>query len=134
MFSPLFVPSFPTSSLLTPSRYLLEHGLKADGRIDEERIEEIGDGGSRETFFTETGNGKYVPRSVFVDLDPSVRISSRGYWNKPGVIKLMDYSPLMRSVPATSVSSSTLNSWLAERRMPPTTVRQRSYPKILRQG
>ena len=76
MSSPLFVPSFPTSSLLTPSRYLLEHGLKADGRIDEERIEEIGDGGFRETFFAETGNGKYVPRSVFVDLDPSVRISS----------------------------------------------------------
>jgi len=73
MFSPLFVPSFPPNSLLTPFRYLLEHGLKADGRIDEERIEEIGDGGSRETFFTETGNGKYVPRSVFVDLDPSVR-------------------------------------------------------------
>ena len=75
MSSPLFVPSFLPSSL-TRSRYLLEHGLKADGRIDEERIEEIGDGGSRETFFTETGNGKYVPRSVFVDLDPSVRISS----------------------------------------------------------
>jgi len=24
-----------------------------------------------ETFFAETGNGKYVPRSIFVDLDPS---------------------------------------------------------------
>lgn len=74
MFSPLFVP---TSSFLTRFRYLLEHGLKADGRVDEERIEEIGDGGFRETFFTETGNGKYVPRSVFVDLDPSVRLLKR---------------------------------------------------------
>jgi tubulin alpha len=27
--------------------------------------------GSFETFFTETGKGKYVPRSIFVDLDPS---------------------------------------------------------------
>lgn len=26
---------------------------------------------SYNTFFTETGNGKYVPRSIFVDLDPS---------------------------------------------------------------
>merc|ERR1712100_454060 len=24
------------------------------------------------TFFTETGNGKYVPRSVFMDLEPTV--------------------------------------------------------------
>ena len=24
------------------------------------------------TFFAETGNGKHVPRSVFVDLEPSV--------------------------------------------------------------
>lgn len=31
----------------------------------------MGDGGSFETFFTETSNGKYVPRSIFVDLDPS---------------------------------------------------------------
>ncbi len=29
------------------------------------------DAGSFETFFTETSNGKYVPRSIFVDLDPS---------------------------------------------------------------
>lgn len=34
---------------------------------------ETAEGGSFETFFTETGSGKYVPRSIFVDLDPSVR-------------------------------------------------------------
>lgn len=56
-----------------PSRYLLEHGLRADGRIDEERIQDLSEGGSYETFFTETSSGKYVPRSIFVDLDPSVR-------------------------------------------------------------
>jgi tubulin alpha len=53
-------------------RYLLEHGLKADGRVDPE-ASDIGEQGSFETFFTETGHGKYVPRSIFVDLDPSVR-------------------------------------------------------------
>ena len=54
-----------------PFRYLLEHGLKADGRPDPD-AKDIGEPGSFETFFTETGNGKYVPRSIFVDLDPSV--------------------------------------------------------------
>ncbi|KAL4892548.1 Tubulin/FtsZ, GTPase domain-containing protein [Aspergillus ambiguus] len=51
--------------------YLLEHGLKADGRLDPEAAEGLNEGGSFETFFTETSNGKYVPRSIFVDLDPS---------------------------------------------------------------
>ena len=49
--------------------YLLEHGLGMDGRPDEKA--EIEDTGSMETFFTETSAGKYVPRSIFVDLDPS---------------------------------------------------------------
>lgn len=50
--------------------YLLEHGLKADGRPDPDATDLV-EGGSNETFFTETGSGKYVPRSIFVDLDPS---------------------------------------------------------------
>ncbi len=54
----------------TASSYLLEHGLGADGHPDA-NAKDVGDGGSFETFFTETSNGKYVPRSIFVDLDPS---------------------------------------------------------------
>jgi tubulin alpha len=50
--------------------YLLEHGLGMDGRPDPNATD-IAEGGSFETFFTETSNGKYVPRSIFVDLDPS---------------------------------------------------------------
>lgn len=50
--------------------YLLEHGLGMDGRPDP-NAKDIVEGGSYETFFTETSNGKYVPRSLFVDLDPS---------------------------------------------------------------
>nr|AAK11178.1 alpha-tubulin [Colletotrichum lagenaria] len=50
--------------------YLLEHGLGHDGRPDPS-AKDVVDGGSYETFFTETSNGKYVPRSLFVDLDPS---------------------------------------------------------------
>lgn len=56
--------------------YLLEHGLLPDGRADK-NSETFEEGGAFETFFTETGNGKYVPRSIFVDLDPSVRSSRR---------------------------------------------------------
>ncbi len=44
------------------SSYLLEHGLGADGHPDA-NAKDVGDGGSFETFFTETSNGKYVPRS-----------------------------------------------------------------------
>jgi tubulin alpha len=50
--------------------YLLEHGLGADGKPDP-NAKDIDDSGSYETFFTETSSGKYVPRSIFVDLDPS---------------------------------------------------------------
>jgi tubulin alpha len=57
------------ANLLRP-RYLLEHGLGPDGRPDPS-LKEIGEGGSFETFFTETSNGKHVPRSLFIDLDPS---------------------------------------------------------------
>lgn len=51
-------------------RYLLEHGLKQDGRPDPD-AKALHDSGELDTVFTETGSGKYVPRSIFVDLDPS---------------------------------------------------------------
>lgn len=52
------------------SRYLLEHGLSKDGRPNPD-AKELHDSGELDTVFTETGSGKYVPRSIFVDLDPS---------------------------------------------------------------
>lgn len=60
----------PRADTITSS-YLLEHGLLPDGRPNPD-AKELGETGSYETFFTETGSGKYVPRSIFVDLDPSV--------------------------------------------------------------
>ncbi|KAJ5900087.1 Tubulin alpha-2 chain [Penicillium taxi] len=51
--------------------YLLEHGLTPDGHYNAELGENAADPGHYDTFFTETSGGKYVPRSVFVDLDPS---------------------------------------------------------------
>lgn len=56
--------------LISSSRYLLEQGLLPDGNPNPD-TKDIGDTGAYETFFTETRTGKYVPRSIFVDLDPS---------------------------------------------------------------
>ncbi|KAK8146908.1 alpha-tubulin [Beauveria asiatica] len=50
--------------------YLLEHGLGPDGRPDP-NAKDIGETGSYKTFFTESSNGKHVPRALFFDLDPS---------------------------------------------------------------
>lgn len=50
--------------------YLLEHGLGPDGKPDP-NLSDVGEGGSFETFFTSTSGGKYVPRAIFCDLDPS---------------------------------------------------------------
>lgn len=50
-------------------RYCLEHGLGFDGKPDPDS--KVADVGSRDTFFTESSTDKFVPRSIFVDLDPS---------------------------------------------------------------
>ncbi|KAG0144944.1 hypothetical protein CROQUDRAFT_659243 [Cronartium quercuum f. sp. fusiforme G11] len=49
--------------------YTLEHGLSPDGRITSPCAR--GDDGFS-TFFSETGTGKYVPRSIYIDLEPNV--------------------------------------------------------------
>ena len=48
--------------------YCLEHGINPDGQIDVDAK----DNASVNTFFTETGNGKQVPRAIMVDLEPTV--------------------------------------------------------------
>ena len=51
--------------------YCLEHGIQPDGRMPEATS---GDKNlsSFSTFFHEIGTGQFVPRSVFVDLEPTV--------------------------------------------------------------
>lgn len=66
----LYQPSIVLVTNSFCSSYLLEHGLGPDGRPDP-NAKDIGDPGSFETFFTESSNGKHVPRALFVDLDPS---------------------------------------------------------------
>merc|ERR1712061_409671 len=49
--------------------YCLEHGIQPDGHMPSDKT--FGDD-SFQTFFSETGIGKHVPRAVFVDLEPTV--------------------------------------------------------------
>ncbi|KAJ8918376.1 hypothetical protein NQ315_008070 [Exocentrus adspersus] len=54
--------------------YCLEHNLKKDGYFDQNaKLEDI----SFTTFFSSTGSNKHVPRSLFIDLEPSVIDSVR---------------------------------------------------------
>ena len=56
--------------------YCLEHGIQPDGQMPSDKTIGGGDD-SFNTFFSETGAGKHVPRAVFVDLEPTVVGESR---------------------------------------------------------
>lgn len=56
--------------------YCLEHGIQPDGQMPSDKTIGGGDD-SFNTFFSETGAGKHVPRAVFVDLEPTVVGMSR---------------------------------------------------------
>uniref|UniRef100_A0A4W3H8H0 Tubulin alpha chain n=1 Tax=Callorhinchus milii TaxID=7868 RepID=A0A4W3H8H0_CALMI len=51
--------------------YCLEHGIQPNGQMPSDKTMGGGDD-SFNTFFSETGAGKHVPRAVFVDLEPTV--------------------------------------------------------------
>ncbi|KAL0356945.1 UNVERIFIED_CONTAM: Tubulin alpha chain [Sesamum calycinum] len=51
--------------------YCLEHGIQPDGQMPSDKTIGRGDDAFN-TFFSETGSGKHVPRAVFVDLEPTV--------------------------------------------------------------
>ncbi|XP_038129997.1 tubulin alpha-8 chain-like [Cyprinodon tularosa] len=51
--------------------YCIEHEIQPDGHIQSEMRTGGGDD-SFSTFFSETEAGKYVPRTIFVDLEPTV--------------------------------------------------------------
>lgn len=48
--------------------YCLEHGVNPDGTLSQTRPDED----NMQTFFNDTSHNKMVPRSVFVDLEPTV--------------------------------------------------------------
>ena len=49
--------------------YCLEHSIQPDGQMPNEKIVGGGDDAFN-TFFSETGAGKHVPRAIFLDLEP----------------------------------------------------------------
>ncbi|KAJ5989583.1 hypothetical protein N7481_004793 [Penicillium waksmanii] len=51
--------------------YCLEHGIQPDGYLTDERKKADPDHGFS-TFFSETGQGRYVPRTIYADLEPNV--------------------------------------------------------------
>ena len=51
--------------------YCMEHGIHPDGQMPSDKTMG-GMDDSFNTFFSETGSGKHVPRAVFVDLEPTV--------------------------------------------------------------
>ncbi|XP_067931771.1 tubulin alpha-1 chain isoform X1 [Watersipora subatra] len=51
--------------------YCLEHGIEPSGLVTNTELTRRSDD-SYNTFFSETGHGKHVPRALYVDLEPSV--------------------------------------------------------------
>ena len=51
--------------------YCLEHDINPDGLMPSDKSRGVEDD-SFNTFFSETGGGKHVPRAIFVDLEPTV--------------------------------------------------------------
>lgn len=51
--------------------FCLEHGIQPNGTLTEETMQKSVINPFN-TFFSETSTGKYVPRAIFVDLEPSV--------------------------------------------------------------
>jgi tubulin alpha len=51
--------------------YCLEHGIKPDGTMPTDTTTDA-ETDAFNTFFSETGHGKHVPRAIYVDLEPTV--------------------------------------------------------------
>ena len=61
--------------------FCLEHGIQPDGKISTEKPKE--DNNNYNSIFSETEAGKYIPRTIFIDLEPSVVDEIRkGRFNK----------------------------------------------------
>lgn len=51
--------------------YCLEHGIQPDGQMPSDKPI-VGNNHCSSALFSETEAGKYVPRAIFVDLEPTV--------------------------------------------------------------
>ena len=63
--------------------FCLEHGIEYDGKYSLEKFMGDNNNNNLNTLFYETESGKYIPKSIFVDLEPSVVDEIRkGRFNK----------------------------------------------------
>ena len=61
--------------------FCLEHGIEPDGKISTEKPKE--DNNNYNSIYYETESGKYIPRTIFIDLEPAVVDEIRkGRYNK----------------------------------------------------
>jgi hypothetical protein len=103
--------------------YCLEHGIQPNGQMPSDKT--IGGGDDAfNTFFSETGAGKHVPRAVFVDLEPTVvdeiREAARprralpaapaAHGRSPPLAFLLRRPPVLAQASAPTASSTTRSS------------------------
>lgn len=55
--------------------YCFEHGIKSDGSLEDYKIGD--DDNCFHTFFCESQTGKFIPRAILVDTEPTVIDSGR---------------------------------------------------------
>merc|ERR1712165_547498 len=84
--------------------YCLEHGIQPDGQMPSDKTIGGGDD-SFNTFFSETGAGKHVPRAVFVALEPTASCSTPSRWC------LVRRTPPTTTPGATTPSARRSSTW-----------------------
>merc|ERR1712223_41383 len=84
--------------------YCLEHGIQPDGHMPSDKT--FGDD-SFQTFFSETGAGKHVPRAVFIDLEPTVNCTI------PSNSSTERRTPLTTTLEDTTLSERRLSTWFS---------------------
>ncbi|KAK6011321.1 hypothetical protein TELCIR_22788, partial [Teladorsagia circumcincta] len=52
--------------------YCLEHSIDQSGFLDESVDQKKMDSQSLQAFYSESNNGKFVPRAIYIDLEPTV--------------------------------------------------------------
>ena len=93
--------------------FCLEHGIQPDGQMPSDKT--IGGGDDAfNTFFSETGAGKHVPRAVFLDLEPTDNCSILSNWfqvkKMPPTTSPEDITPLVKKLWISAWTES--ENWL----------------------